>query len=101
MPDKDQIDLSMFLAAYLHDAKEGFQAINSALLALEKDHSQTGRLDEICRAMHNLKSSAAMLEFSDIPSWPTFAKTSWTACGNTKHRLLKTPSMSCLRLSIS
>ena len=66
MPDKDQIDLSMFLADYLNDAKEGFQAINSALLALEKDHSQTGRLDEIFRAMHTLKSSSAMLEFSDI-----------------------------------
>lgn len=66
MPDKDQIDLSMFLADYLNDAKEGFQVINGVLLALEKDHSQTGRLDEIFRAVHTLKSSSAMLEFSDI-----------------------------------
>ncbi len=41
MSDKDKIDLSMFLDDYLNDAKEGFQRINSALLALEKDHSQT------------------------------------------------------------
>jgi len=66
MPDKDKIDLSMFLDDYLNDAKEGFQRINSALLALEKDHSQTEQLDEIFRAIHTLKSSSTMLEFSDI-----------------------------------
>jgi len=66
MSDKDKIDLSMFLDDYLNDAKEGFQRINSALLALEKDHSQIERLDDIFRAMHTLKSSSTMLEFSDI-----------------------------------
>ena len=66
MSDKDKIDLSMLLDDYLNDAKEGFQRINSALLALEKDHSQTEQLDEIFRAIHTLKSSSTMLEFSDI-----------------------------------
>jgi len=66
MPDKDKIDLSMFLDDYLNDAKEGFQRINSALLALEKDHSQTEQLDEIFRAIHTFKSSSTMLEFSHI-----------------------------------
>jgi len=66
MSDKDKIDLSMFLADYLNDAKEGFHRINSALLALEKDHSQTEQLDEIFRGIHTLKSSSTMLEFSDI-----------------------------------
>jgi len=66
MPDKDRIDLSMFLEDYLNDAKEGFQDINSALLALEKDYSQTGRLDEIFRVVHNLKSASTMLEFPDV-----------------------------------
>ena len=66
MPDKDRIDLSMFLNDYLNDAKEGFQEINGALLALEKDYSQRERLDEIFRAVHSLKSSSAMLEFSNI-----------------------------------
>jgi len=66
MPDKDKIDLSMFLDDYLNDTKEGFQRINSALLALEKDHSQTEQLDEIFRAIHTLKSSSMMLEFSNI-----------------------------------
>ena len=66
MSGKDKIDLSMFLADYLNDAKEGFQRINSALLSLEKDHSRTEQLDEVFRAIHTLKSSSAMLEFSDI-----------------------------------
>jgi len=66
MSDKDKIDLSMFLDDYLNDAKEGFQRINSALLALEKDSSQTEQLDEIFRAIHTIKSSSTMLEFSDI-----------------------------------
>jgi two-component system chemotaxis sensor kinase CheA len=66
MPDEDRIDFSMFLDDYLNDAKEGFQTINSALLALEKDHSQTEHLDEIFRVVHTLKSSSTMLEFSSI-----------------------------------
>jgi len=66
MSDKEKLDLSKFLNDYLSDAKEGFQRINSALLTLEKDPSQKERLDEIFRAVHTLKSSSAMLEFSDI-----------------------------------
>jgi len=66
MKDEDRIDLSMFLADYLSDTREGFQVINSALLALEKDYSQIERLDELFRVIHTLKSSSAMLEFSDI-----------------------------------
>ncbi len=56
----------MFLDDYLNDAKEGFQQINSALLALEKDHGQTERLNEIFRVVHTLKSSSTMLKFSNI-----------------------------------
>ncbi|HET6445059.1 MAG TPA: Hpt domain-containing protein, partial [candidate division Zixibacteria bacterium] len=66
MADNEKIDLSMFLNDYLNDAKEGFQEVNNALLALEKDHSQTERLNEIFRVIHTLKSSSTMLEFSHI-----------------------------------
>lgn len=66
MMDKDKIDFSGFLNEYLNDSKEGFQDINNALLALEKDHSRTERLDEIFRVVHTLKSSSTMLEFSNI-----------------------------------
>lgn len=66
MTENDRIDLSVFLPDYLSDCEEGFRRINDALLALEKDYSQTGRLDEVFRAVHTLKSSSAMLEFSSI-----------------------------------
>jgi len=66
MPNDDKIDLTMFLDDYLNDTKEGFQEINSALLTLEKDNSQTERLDTIFRHVHTLKSSSTMLEFTDI-----------------------------------
>ena len=66
MADKDLPDLSMFLGDYLNDAKESFQAANQALLALEKDPSQLERLNEVFRAVHTLKSSSSMLEFTGI-----------------------------------
>jgi two-component system chemotaxis sensor kinase CheA len=66
MADQDLPDLSMFLNDYLNDAKEDFQVANHALLALEKDPSQTERLNEIFRAVHTLKSSSAMLQFTSI-----------------------------------
>ena len=66
MADRDLPDLSMFLGEYLNDAKEDFQVANQALLALEKDPSQADRLNEVFRAVHTLKSSSAMLEFTSI-----------------------------------
>jgi len=66
MPTDNGIDFSMFLDDYLNDARDGFQGCNVALLALEKDHGQLGRLDEIFRVVHTLKSASVMLEFHDI-----------------------------------
>jgi len=62
----DRSDFLQFLKNYLSDAQEDFQAANSALLSLEKDHSRTELLDEVFRVFHTLKSSSTMLEFSDI-----------------------------------
>jgi two-component system chemotaxis sensor kinase CheA len=66
MPDREKIDFSMFLDAYLSDTKEGFQKSNAALLALEKDYTQLEQLDEVFRNLHTLKSSSAMLEFAEV-----------------------------------
>lgn len=66
MADKDKLDLSMLLGDYCSDAKEYFSEINSSLLELEKDHSKVEALNEIFRALHSLKSSSAMLEFTEI-----------------------------------
>lgn len=66
MDKAEYIDYSQFLKEYLTDANEGFQAVNNALILLEKDHSQTRLLDEVFRGIHTLKSSSAMIGFSDI-----------------------------------
>jgi two-component system, chemotaxis family, sensor kinase CheA len=66
MSEDDKIDLSMFLDDYLNDAKEGFQKANSALLDLEKGKGGPDQLNSIFRVVHTLKSSSAMLKFSDI-----------------------------------
>ena len=66
MPEKNDLNMSMFLSDYLTDCKEGFQVINNALLALEKDNSRIDLLDNVFRRFHTLKSSSAMLEFTDI-----------------------------------
>ena len=66
MYDNDKIDFSLFLDDYLNDAKEGFQEVNNALLALEKDYTKTGLIDEVFRVVHTLKSSSTMLEFFNI-----------------------------------
>lgn len=74
MSDEEKIDLSLFLKEYLNDAKAGFQRANSALLALEKDHGQLERLEEIARAFHTLKSSSAMLGFEEIAELSHFSE---------------------------
>jgi len=66
MSDRNEIDFSMFLDAYLSDTAEGFQKSNAALLILEKDYTRLEQLDEVFRNLHTLKSSSAMLEFADI-----------------------------------
>lgn len=65
MSESDKLDFLRFLEDYLNDARDGLQAANTALLALEKDFSRTELLDEIFRVFHTLKSSSIMLEFSD------------------------------------
>lgn len=66
MSDMDKSDLSMFIEEYLSDAKEGFQEINRALLALEKDYTRTELLDNMLRVFHTLKSSSGILNFMDV-----------------------------------
>lgn len=62
----DQDGFFMFLDDYLEDAKEGLQAVNSALLSLEKDPGSRETLDGMFRAFHTLKSSSTMLRFTDV-----------------------------------
>ncbi|HWP46184.1 MAG TPA: chemotaxis protein CheA [Candidatus Limnocylindrales bacterium] len=74
MSDKDKLNFSIFLDDYLNDTKEGFQEINRALLALEKDPAQVDRLDEVFRTLHTLKSASTMLGFSSIAELAHFSE---------------------------
>lgn len=60
------MDFSQFLGSYLEDAEEGFQAVNRALLALEREPGRPDLFDALFRPFHTLKSASMMLEFSDI-----------------------------------
>ncbi len=66
MSESDKLDFLRFLGDYLTDAREGFQSVNTSLLALEKDFSRTDLLDEVFRVFHTMKSSSIMLEFADV-----------------------------------
>lgn len=72
--NEEKIDFSLFLNEYLSDARQGFQRANTALLALEKDYTQIERLDEVSRAIHTLKSSSAMLGFTEISDFAHFSE---------------------------
>ena len=74
MPDEGKIDFSLFLNDYATDAREGFRKANDALLELEKDHTRIERLDDVFRVAHTLKSSSAMLGFSEIVEFAHFAE---------------------------
>jgi two-component system chemotaxis sensor kinase CheA len=74
MADKELPDLSIFLNDFLNDSREDLQKANRALLALEKDPSETEQLNEIFRAVHTLKSSSALLEFGGIAELAHFTE---------------------------
>lgn len=74
MSDNSLPDLSLFLNDYLNDSRDDLQSANRALLALEKDPSQAERLNEIFRAVHTLKSSSAMLDFTSIAQLAHFTE---------------------------
>jgi two-component system chemotaxis sensor kinase CheA len=74
MADKDLPDLSIFLNDFLNDSREDLQKANRALLALEKDPSETEQLNEIFRAVHTLKSSSALLKFAAIADLAHFTE---------------------------
>lgn len=66
MAEEEKIDLSIFMEDYLSDSREGFRKAEDALLSLEKDYKDPVPLDQLGRTLHTLKSSSAMLNFTDI-----------------------------------
>jgi chemosensory pili system protein ChpA (sensor histidine kinase/response regulator) len=60
------LDKSGIIEFFLVEAGEHIQNLNSGLLALEKDPASREVLDELFRAAHTLKGSAAMMGFQGI-----------------------------------
>src|SRR5512147_1559157 len=62
----DPLDKSGIIEYFLIEAGEHLQNLNKGLLSLEKDPSDTAMIDELFRAAHTLKGSAAMMGFQGI-----------------------------------
>jgi len=61
-------DKSGIIEFFLIEAGEHLQNLNRGLLSLEKDPTDTGMIDELFRAAHTLKGSAAMMGYEGISS---------------------------------
>jgi chemosensory pili system protein ChpA (sensor histidine kinase/response regulator) len=59
-------DKSGIIEFFLVEAGEHIQNLNKGLLSLEKDPSANAMIDELFRAAHTLKGSAAMMGFQGI-----------------------------------
>ena len=61
-----QFDKSELIEFFLVEAGEHLQNLNAGLLSLEKDPENRGTIDELFRAAHTLKGSAAMMGLKGI-----------------------------------
>jgi len=60
------LDKSGIIEFFLVEAGEHLQNLNKGLLSLEKDPNDTTMIDELFRAAHTLKGSAAMMGFQGV-----------------------------------
>jgi chemosensory pili system protein ChpA (sensor histidine kinase/response regulator) len=60
------LDRSGIIEFFLVEAGDHLQNLNKGLLSLERDPSDTGMIDELFRAAHTLKGSAAMMGFLGV-----------------------------------
>lgn len=60
------LDKSGIIEFFLIEAGEHLQNLNKGLLALEKDPNDAAMIDELFRAAHTLKGSAAMMGYQGI-----------------------------------
>ena len=60
------LDKSGIIEFFLVEAGEHIQSLNKGLLSLERDPADTAMIDELFRAAHTLKGSAAMMGFQGV-----------------------------------
>ena len=61
-----EIDMSQFKELFIEEAQEHLQALNQALLQLEKEPSNVEPLNEIFRLAHTVKGMAATMGYDDM-----------------------------------
>ncbi len=62
----DELDLSQFKDAFVAEARENLQSLNTALVRLEKNSSDQETLKEIFRISHTLKGMSATMGYENI-----------------------------------
>src|SRR3972149_2985733 len=93
-------DKSEIIDFFLVEAGEHIQNLNAGLLALEKDPVNRATIDELFRAAHTLKGSAAMMGFQGVSDVAhkaedmlgQFRSGSAPTPGAVRHRLYTTPT---------
>lgn len=63
---KKPMNMSKYLGAFLNEAEDLLQTLNDSLIGLEKNPEDMELINNIFRASHTLKSSAAAMGFEDI-----------------------------------
>lgn len=59
-------DVAAFIPKFVDESKDRIQRLNKAVLAFEKNSSDSELLKDILREVHTLKGTARMMGFSDI-----------------------------------
>jgi two-component system chemotaxis sensor kinase CheA len=57
---------SKYMKAFIAEAQEQLQDMNSALLELENDPARRELIDELFRHAHTIKGGAATMSYEDI-----------------------------------
>ncbi|MDV4149734.1 chemotaxis protein CheA [Clostridium sp. AL.422] len=60
------MDVSQYMAMFLEESMENLQTLNEALLDLEQEPNNIGKLNEIFRVAHTIKGMAATMGYGNI-----------------------------------
>ena len=60
------MEMTQYLSVFMDEVQEHLHTLNSSLLALENDPTNTGLLETIFRAAHTLKGASATMGFNKM-----------------------------------
>ncbi len=68
------VDLSQFHKTFFDESREGLDAMEAALLALDAGSAETELVHTIFRAAHSIKGGAATFGFTDVAAFTHVAE---------------------------